>query len=49
MTRAAKQSTYISVSLSEDEKADLDAAALAAGKNRNRFVRDWIATLRKKA
>lgn len=44
-----KQSTYISVSLSEDEKADLDQAAAVAGKTRNRFIRDWIATLRPKA
>ncbi len=49
MARMPKQSTYISVSLSEDEKAQLDAAAAEAGKNRNRFVRDWIATLKKKA
>lgn len=49
MGRMAKQSTYISVSLSEDEKEQLDTAAAEAGKNRNRFVRDWIATLKKKA
>lgn len=44
-----KQSTYISVSLSEDEKAVLDAAAKAADTNRNAFIRRWIASLRPKS
>lgn len=46
MARAPKQSTYVSVCLSEDEKAVLDDAVRDSGKNRNRFIRDWISTLR---
>lgn len=46
MPRQPKQSTYISVCLSEDEKAVLDAAVKTAGLNRNAFIRRWIASLR---
>lgn len=49
MAKQPKQSTYISVSLSEDEKAVLDAAVASAGTNRNNFIRQWIASLRPKA
>lgn len=48
MPKQPKQTTYVSVCLSEDEKAVLDAAVAESGKARNRFIRDWIATLRKK-
>lgn len=47
MPKQPKQTTYVSVCLSEDEKAVLDQAAALAGKARNRFIRDWISTLRK--
>ena len=39
--------TYVSVSLTKQEKELLDEAAKAAGTNRNRFIRNWIASLRK--
>lgn len=39
----SKNSTYISVMLSIAEKQMLDDAAKAAGKTRNRFIRDLIA------
>lgn len=42
-----KNSTYISISLSLDEKDVLDAAVAEAGVARNRFIRNWIETLRK--
>ena len=42
-----KNSTYVSISLSFEEKAVLDAAAKAAGQTRNRFLRNFIASLRK--
>lgn len=41
----AKETTHVSVQLTLAEKQILDDAAEAAGKNRNRFIRDWIATL----
>ncbi len=44
MTRV-KNSVYFSVSLQNEEKDQLDAAAAAAGLPRNRFVRNWIKTL----
>ncbi len=37
--------TYVSVQLSLEEKDLLDEAAEAAGVPRNRFIRNWIATL----
>lgn len=37
--------TYVSVQLSQAEKTILDSAAKAAGVNRNRFIRSWIASL----
>lgn len=37
--------TYTSVQLQTHELAKLDAAARAAGLTRNRFIRQWIATL----
>lgn len=48
MPKQPKQTTYVSVCLSEDEKAVLDAAVAEAGMNRNAFIRRWIASLRKK-
>lgn len=35
----------ISVQLTKEEKDMLDEAAKAANLNRNRFIRNWIATL----
>lgn len=40
-----RTSTYVSMQVSESEKSILDAAAKAAGMNRNRFIRRWIASL----
>jgi uncharacterized protein (DUF1778 family) len=45
MARRPKQSTWISVQLSQSEKQILDDAAKAAGQTRNRFIRLWIASL----
>jgi hypothetical protein len=39
-------STYVSVQMSIEEKAVLDAAVKASGMNRNAFLRAFIATLR---
>lgn len=36
---------YVSISISRREKEILDEAAKTAGKTRNRFLRDFIATL----
>lgn len=41
----ARNTTYVSVCITNDEKTILDEAAAAAGTNRNRFIRNWIATL----
>ena len=41
-------SAYISVQMSTDEKAVLDAAVKASGMNRNAFLRAFIATLKPK-
>lgn len=40
-----KNTTFVSMAISLQEKATLDNAARKAGVNRNRFIRDWIATL----
>lgn len=40
-----RNTTYVSVCLTNEEKTILDAAAEAAGQKRNRFIRNWIATL----
>ena len=37
---------YVSVMMQVHELAALDAAAAEAGVTRNRFVRNWIASLR---
>lgn len=39
---------YVSIQMSPEEKATLDAAVERSGKRRNRFLRDLIATLRPK-
>ncbi len=44
-----KNTVYVSVAMSTEEKAALDAAAKEAGVCRNRFVRVWIASLVDKA
>jgi uncharacterized protein (DUF1778 family) len=44
----ARNTTYVSMSITNEEKAILDAAVEAAGTNRNRFIRNWIATLVKR-
>ena len=49
MTRGQKTTTYVSVCLSFDEKAILDAAAKEAGQTRYRWIRNWIATLTPKS
>lgn len=36
---------YVSIQLSREEKAVLDQAAREAGTNRNRFLRNFIASL----
>ena len=41
----ANNSIYVSVCLSNEEKQILDEAAKAAGRKRNRFIREWIASL----
>lgn len=40
-----KNTVYVSMAISKEEKAQLDAAAKRAGINRNRFIRNWISTL----
>lgn len=40
-----KNTVYVSMAISKEEKAMLDAAVKKAGVNRNRFIRNWIATL----
>lgn len=37
--------TFVSMAISFAEKWRLDSAARKAGTNRNRFIRDWLATL----
>lgn len=44
--KGSNESTWISVQVSKAEKAVLDRAAQLAAKTRNRFIRDWIASLR---
>lgn len=44
-----RQTVYVSANLSREEKATLDAAAKAAGVTRNRFIKDWIATLTRRS
>lgn len=41
-----KNTVYVSMAISKEEKKELDDAAKRAGVNRNRFIRTWIATLR---
>jgi hypothetical protein len=40
-----KNTVYVSMAISKEEKAQLDAAVKKAGVNRNRFIRNWIASL----
>lgn len=51
MRSAGSTSVYVSAQLTPAEKEQLDAAVEAAKRddptmNRNRFIRDWISTLR---
>lgn len=41
----SKNTVYISVMLSQQEKDRLDAAAAKAEITRNRLIRDWILSL----
>ncbi len=43
-----KNSTHISIQLSYEEKAVLDAAVKKSGLPRNRFLRNYIASLRER-
>jgi hypothetical protein len=40
-----KNTVYVSMAISKEEKAQLDAAVKKAGVNRNRFIRNWILSL----
>lgn len=40
-----KNTVYVSMAISRQEKKTLDDAAAKAGVNRNRFLRQFIATL----
>lgn len=42
----AGRSIFVSIQLSPEEKEHLDAVARQSGKNRNRFLRDLIASVR---
>lgn len=46
MAKGEKNSTWISIQCTEDEKATLDEAVKASGLTRNRFLRNFIAPLR---
>lgn len=46
MARRPKNTTWVSIMLTLEEKALLDEAVKASGKTRNRFLRDFIASLR---
>lgn len=43
--RRPKNTVWVSISMTTEEKAVLDAAVKAAGIPRNRFLRNFIATL----
>jgi len=43
--RKEKNTVYVSMAISRDEKQVLDAAVRRAGINRNRFLRNFIASL----
>lgn len=45
MPKRPKNTVYVSMAISLEEKAVLDAAAKKAGINRNRFIRNWISSL----
>jgi hypothetical protein len=40
-----KNTVYVSMAITREEKAQLDAAVKKAGVNRNRFLRNFIASL----
>lgn len=40
-----RTAVYVSISMSPREKEILDAAVRESGKTRNRFLRDYVATL----
>ena len=40
-----RNTVYVSMAITNEEKAILDAAVKRAGVNRNRFLRNFIATL----
>lgn len=40
-----RNTVYVSMAISKEEKRVLDLAVMRAGVNRNRFIRNWIATL----
>lgn len=40
--------TYVSVQLTQEEKDILDAEVKRVGLTRNRFIRNWIASLARK-
>jgi len=48
MTRS-KNTTFVSMCLTNEEKRLLDEAAAESGFCRNRFIRNWILSLRPKA
>ena len=45
---APRKTVVISVRLPPDELEQLDAAAREQGVQRNRFIRDWILSLRRR-
>lgn len=44
----SKNTVYVSMAISKQEKEVLDSAVKESGLNRNRFLRDFIASLVKK-
>lgn len=45
MPKKGIDTVYISVQMTDTEKQTLDEAVAESGKTRNRFIRDWIASL----